>query len=98
MNTKKKLKICNQGHEFYKSSDCPVCPVCSKQEIPKADFLALLAAPARRVLQNKGISNLEHLSEFSEKEILTWHGIGKSSTPKLQKYLEAKGLKFKTNS
>src|SRR5438309_1005170 len=44
---KKTLKTCSRGHEFYKSSDCPVCPKCwpGFYEKNKSDF-PKLAAPA----------------------------------------------------
>lgn len=57
----------------------------------------MIAAPARRALENNGIHSLEILSKFSEKEILKLHGMGKSSIPKLQKYLIENGLNFKLN-
>ena len=95
MEAKKKLKTCENGHQFYKSSDCPVCPICEKECKPKDNFLSELAAPARRALENNGITNLELLSNYSEKEILHFHGIGKSSIPKLQKLLSNKDLRFK---
>jgi len=42
------LKTCPKGHKFYKSSDCPACPICEEERKPKVGFLALNAAPARR--------------------------------------------------
>ena len=95
MEVKKNLKTCENGHQFFKSSDCPVCPICEKERKPKDHFLSELAAPPRRALENNGITNLELLSNYSEKEILHFHGIGKSSIPKLQKLLSNKDLRFK---
>lgn len=92
METKRRLKTCENGHQFYKSSDCPVCPICEQNKKPEDGFLAQLAAPARRALENNGISTLEQLSKFSEKEVLAFHGMGKSSIPKLHKSLLEKGL------
>ena len=91
----KKLKVCKNGHEFYKSSDCPTCPKCEELKKPKDGFLALLVAPARRALENEGVITLEKLANFSEKEILKLHGMGKSSIPKLKDALKEKGLGFK---
>lgn len=88
-------KTCNQGHTFYKTSDCPTCPICEQERKPKDSFLSVLAAPARRALENAGILSVEKLSKYSEKEILSLHGMGKSSIPKLQQQLAEKGLKFK---
>ena len=58
-------------------------------------FLASLVAPARRALENEGVITLEKLANFSEKEILKLHGMGKSSIPKLKDALKEKGLMFK---
>lgn len=91
----KKLKICPEGHSFYKSSDCPVCPVCEKERNPANGFLSGLSAPARRALQNKGINTVKELSGYSEKEILQLHGMGKASIPFLKKILTAENLGFK---
>ncbi|HPH31450.1 MAG TPA: RNA polymerase alpha subunit C-terminal domain-containing protein [Chitinophagaceae bacterium] len=95
MEPKKKLKTCKNGHSFYKSSDCPVCPICEEQRKPIDDFLSLLAAPARRALENNGITRLEQLSAYSEQEILKLHGMGKSTIPKLQKLLADKKMSFR---
>jgi hypothetical protein len=91
----KTLRTCPKGHRYYKSSDCPTCPVCESERVPESGFLSLLAAPARRALENNGILTLNKLSEFSEKEILQFHGMGPSSIPKLKTALEAKDLSFK---
>ena len=89
------LKTCPKGHKFYKSSDCPVCPICEEERKPEDSFLALLGAPARRALENEGITSLEKLSAYSEKEILSLHGMGISSSPKLNDALDKAGLTFK---
>lgn len=89
------LKICPKGHQFYKSSDCPTCPICEEERRPKEGFLSKLSAPARRALESRQIDSLEKLSTFTEKEILALHGMGKSSIPKLKAELEEKGLAFK---
>lgn len=89
---KKVLKTCKNGHGFYKSSDCPTCPVCEQERKPKGTYLALIAAPARRALENRGISTLEQLSTFTEKEILQLHGMGPATIPVLKKALSEKGL------
>ncbi|NEU60377.1 MULTISPECIES: RNA polymerase alpha subunit C-terminal domain-containing protein [unclassified Paenibacillus] len=94
-NTKGTLRTCEQGHSYYKSSDCPTCPVCEKERKPKEGFLSLLSAPARRALENQGITTLQLLSQYTEKEILKLHGIGPSAMPKLRQALEEEGLSFK---
>lgn len=88
-------KICPNGHTYYKSSDCPVCPVCEQARKPQGHWLALLGAPARRAFESAGISTLEQLAGYSEKEVLALHGMGKSSMPKLKEALKAAGLRFK---
>lgn len=92
---KGKLKICSRGHKFYKSSDCPACPVCEQERKPESGFLSTLSAPARRALEHKGIKTAEELSKYTKKEIMSLHGMGPSSLPKLQNALEEKGLSFK---
>ncbi len=95
MDTKKILKTCKNGHQFYKSFDCPACPICEEELKPKDNFLSLLGAPARRALEHNGIATLEQLSKYSEKEVLNFHGMGKSTIPKLQKLMSGKELSFR---
>jgi DNA-directed RNA polymerase alpha subunit len=93
---KKTLRNCKKGHQYYKSSDCPTCPICEEQRKPKDCFLSLLVAPARRALENNNITTLQELSKFSEKEILKFHGMGPGSIPKLKMILKEKRLSFKS--
>ncbi|MCG3168121.1 MAG: hypothetical protein POELPBGB_03921 [Bacteroidia bacterium] len=95
MATKGTLKTCKKGHQFYKSSDCPTCPICEEERKPKDSFLALIGAPARRALERESIKTIDDLAKYSEKEILSLHGMGKSTIPKLQKILSENGLAFK---
>ncbi|MFZ4450792.1 RNA polymerase alpha subunit C-terminal domain-containing protein [Salibacterium aidingense] len=95
MTSNKNRKICDKGHEYYKSSDCPTCPICENARKPESGFLSLLSSPARRALENNGISSLKILSTYSEKEILKLHGMGPASLPKLKSALEEKSLSFK---
>lgn len=60
-----------------------------------ADFLALLSNPARRALEHQGITSLQELAKYTEREILQLHGIGPSSMPKLRSALHSQGLSFK---
>jgi predicted RecB family nuclease len=89
------LRICQNGHRYYKSSDCRVCPVCEQERKPQDGFLSLLSAPARRALEHAGIMTLAALAGRSEGEILSMHGIGPSTMPKLRKALAAKKLRFR---
>ncbi|MBI3882878.1 MAG: hypothetical protein HY305_01300 [Sphingobacteriales bacterium] len=92
---KKTLRTCLKGHQYYKTSDCPTCPICEKEHKPTEGFLSLLAAPARRALENKGIKTLQQLAKFTEKEILALHGMGPGSLPKLRTSLTKEKLSFK---
>jgi DNA-directed RNA polymerase alpha subunit len=94
-NSKENWRTCEKGHKYYKSSDCPTCPVCEQERKPDTGFLSLLSAPARRALENNGITSLQQLSTYSEKEILKFHGMGPASLPKLRAALETGGLSFK---
>lgn len=97
MEQKKHLKTCRQGHQYYKSSGCPTCPICEGQRKPKTGFLSQISAPARRALEGKGISSLEELSAYSEKEISALHGMGPKAITLLKTALEENNLHFKTN-
>lgn len=88
-------KVCKNGHSYFKSSDCPTCPICESERRPLAEFLTLLPAPARRALEREGLLTLEALSQFSEKEMLKLHGMGPSSIPKLRKLLMESGMEFR---
>lgn len=92
----KTLRICDKGHKYYKSSDCPTCPVCEAERKPKDSFLAKLSAPAQRALEQEGITTLKKLSAYSEKDILKLHGMGPSSMPKLKSALAEQGLSFRS--
>jgi hypothetical protein len=90
-----KLRICSKGHKFYKSSDCPTCPICEKERKPAAGFLSFISAPARRAFEREGINTLVKLSKYTEKELLKLHGIGPASIPILKNALKEKGLSFR---
>ena len=90
--SEKNLRTCNKGHKYYKSSDCPTC---EQERKPDNGFLSLLSAPARRALDNNGITSLQKLSTYSEKEILQFHGMGPASVPKLRSALKEIGLSFR---
>ena len=93
--SQKNLRTCSKGHSYYKSSDCPTCPTCEQERKPESGFLSLLSAPARRALENNGITTLQQLAAYSEKEILQFHGMGPASLPKLREALKTNGLSFK---
>jgi DNA-directed RNA polymerase alpha subunit len=45
-------------------------------------------------LENEGITSLEKLSGYTQKELLKLHGLGKSSLPILSEALRENGLTF----
>lgn len=90
------FKKCSNGHSFYKTSDCPTCPICEAEREPQRGFISELSAPARRALENAKIDSVKELARYTEKEILQLHGMGLSSLPKLKKALQLEGLTFKT--
>ena len=87
--------MCSKGHKFYKSSDCPTCPICEKERKPNVGFLSFISAPARRALERERIDTLSKLSKHSEQEILQLHGIGPGSIPTLRNALKENGLSFR---
>jgi uncharacterized protein YdhG (YjbR/CyaY superfamily) len=92
---KRVKKTCKQGHVFYKSSDCPTCPICANESKASDGFMSDLSAPAQRALINKKISSLKDLASYTEKEILALHGVGKTAIPKLKAELLKAKLSFK---
>ncbi len=95
MKSKPTLRTCENGHKYYKSSDCPSCPVCEAQSKPGSGFLSLLSSPARNALVHEGITSVEKLAGYSEKEILSIHGIGPASLPALRKVLAGENRQFR---
>ena len=87
-------RTCDKGHIYFKSSNCPVCPVCEANKPISYTLWIGLSAPARRALASKGITNVNVLSQFTEAEILELHGMGKSSIPLLKKALVIAGKNF----
>ena len=90
-----KLIVCKNGHSYYRSTDCPICPQCEKGVKPGTGFLATLSAPARRAPERDGITTLSKLASFSESEILVLHGVGPATLPKLRSALKQQGMTFR---
>lgn len=89
------LRTCKNGHQYYKSSDCPVCPECEEAKRPADGFLSLIYAPARRALESAGLTTLEKLATWTEDEVLNLHGMGKTTMPILRRELKKAGLGFR---
>jgi predicted RecB family nuclease len=88
-------RTCKKGHHYFKTSDCPTCPICEQERKPQSGLLSVLSAPARRALESKKIETASDLSKYSIKEIKTLHGIGPSSIPKLLAQLKEHNLNFR---
>ncbi|MBS1529429.1 MAG: hypothetical protein JSU01_03905 [Bacteroidetes bacterium] len=95
MSALKTPRTCPNGHRYYKTTDCPACPICENERGKKNNPFVGLSAPARRALEHAGISSLEQLALSCEKGILKLHGMGPGSMPKLRGLLAAQGLFFK---
>jgi hypothetical protein len=73
---KKIAAFARMGMCIYKSSDCPVCPICRKRTChPQWAFFRNSVRQQGRALEGAGITTLELLSKYSEKEILKLHGM-----------------------
>jgi uncharacterized protein YdhG (YjbR/CyaY superfamily) len=108
VNFKKELSeyVCTKGAiQFPYSSPLPLKLITAivkfrleenkeKARKPTHDFMSNLSAPARRALESEGISTLMQLSKWTEKDLLTLHGMGKTALPTLRLALKSKGLSF----
>jgi len=95
---KEKLKICSRGHKLYKSSDCPVWPICRSEYYRKRaqnGFPEKLGAPAPRGLLNAKIIKLTQLAKHSEVEIAELHGMGPKSISHLKTAMRKQSLSFR---
>ncbi len=54
-----------------------------------------LSKPAGRALDNAGITTVEQLTSFSEKELLQLHGMGKKGIVMINTYLAEQELSLK---
>lgn len=59
---------------------------------PKEGIFSQLSAPAQRALDNAGIKTIVQLSKKTEEELLSLHGMGPGSIPKLRDILKTKDL------
>lgn len=95
ISSSKNNKTCKKGHHYFKTSDCPTCPICEQEHKPQSGLLSVLPAPATRALENKGIETAQGLLKYSKEEIMSLHGIGPSSLPKLLEELKKQNLTFR---
>ena len=54
-----------------------------------------LAAPARRALVNAKIIRIDDLKKITEAKLISLHGMGPSSLPKIKRAMRKKKIKFK---
>jgi hypothetical protein len=60
-------------------------------------LLQKLSKPAQRAIQNEGITTIEHLSKYSEKEFSQLHGIGKNAMNIIRQNMSENGVSFSQN-
>ncbi len=91
------IKICQMGHKFEKTSDCPVCPICSSEEMGKkyGQEFPQIGAPALRAISSLGITKLSDLTKYSEAELLELHGFGPKALELLKKALKKEDKSFR---
>lgn len=91
-------KVCKNGHTFEKTSDCPTCPTCAKEELITAykNGFPKIGSPAYFALKDKKI-NLTDLPKYTEKQLLEIHGIGPKAVEILKEYLGNRGKAFVKN-
>jgi hypothetical protein len=88
-------KTCVNGHTFEKTTDCPVCPTCEHSRTASGPF-PKIGAPATRALENADVWGLEELANWTERDLLTLHGMGPRAVGILREHLAAAGLAFKS--
>jgi hypothetical protein len=88
-------RTCPNGHKYWKSSDCPTCPRCEELRLKGAHFIPKLSAPAKRALENAGITSVKNLSRRREADVMKLHGMGPASLPRMRAALKQAGLSFK---
>lgn len=86
---------CENGHLINKKSTCKTCPKCEKEQRNAKHKFHGFSAPAKRALANAGITNIVQLQRFSKNELLSLHGLGKTSIPKIIQLLHEFGLALK---
>jgi len=66
-----------------------------KKKVYVPEFFVSVSVPVKRALQGIGVNTAYKLSKFSEKEIMSLHGMGPSSLPILKEALEKAGMEFR---
>jgi DNA-directed RNA polymerase alpha subunit len=97
MQKLKTIRHCVNGHQFIKSSDCFVCPVCEKSKPTNNLFLKQFSAPARRALEKLDIKSIQDVCNYKEKEITNTHGIGPKAIEIIKTLIKEHNINFKSN-
>lgn len=73
-------------------------PIYTGNHVVENKFLqGIIAIPARRALEKKQIDSLTKLSDYSENELMKFHGFGKNTISKLKNYMKENNFSFKNN-
>ena len=73
-------------------------PICTENHAMKNNFLqGIIAMPARKALEKEKIDSLEKLSDYSEQEIMQFHGFGKNTIQRLKNHMKENQISFKNN-
>ena len=73
-------------------------PICTENHAKKNNFLqGIIAMPARKALEKEKIDSLEKLSDYSEQEIMQFHGFGKNTIQRLKNHMKENQISFKNN-
>ena len=67
----------------------------SPPDQPESDLPPHMGAPALRALASVGVTRLEQLTTFTEKDIKKLHGMGPKALGILRQALAAHGLSFR---
>ncbi|QQS44340.1 hypothetical protein IPM65_01945 [Candidatus Roizmanbacteria bacterium] len=88
------IQTCKNGHTFEKTSSCPVCPICSQNEMSEkyGEEFPKIGAPAFRALDSIGITQLSQLTNYTEEQLLELHGFGPRALRLLKERLRERGL------
>lgn len=62
-------RVCKNGHRYENTSDCPVCPTCSAEEMNNkfGEEFPSIGAPAFRAIDSIGIKKLADLTKIQKK-------------------------------
>lgn len=97
MQKLKTTRLCVNGHEFIKSSNCLVCPICEKSKPINNLFLKQFSAPARRALEKLEIGRVQDICNYTENEITHLHGMGPKALEIMNTLMKEHNINFKPN-